>query len=238
MPQTIARIYASQEAANAALNDLRGRGFTAHIIQAGGESGIDAITRAGIDRAHAEIYSDHIQRGETLVVVEPPPFGQAGSATSILESHNPLKIDLPAVEATQQGGTWDWYSPTPLSSWLGWQVLLDDPTPLSTSLNQPVLKAEPTSSKTLDGIRELSAEAAPLSSKLGIPLLFENPAPLSARFGWRLLLDKAALLSERFGWPVLLDGPTLLSSKLGWRVLLDNPAPLSSALGLKVLTRD
>jgi hypothetical protein len=236
MPQTIARIYASQEAANAAVTELRERGVKAQVIQAAGNPGIDAMIGAGVDRAHAMIYSEHIQHGETLVAVE-PLFGRAGPAGHILESHKPVTIDLPAAEVPPYA-TWDWNSPTPLSTWMGWPVLLDDPTPLSTYVKQPVLKAEPATSKTQDQIRTQSLDSAPLSSKLGLPLLSENPAPLSTRFGWRLLLKRAAPLSEKFGWRILLDDAAPVSKKFGWPVLLDNPTPLSSALGWKILCRD
>lgn len=269
MTQTIARMYASQDAANAAVNELHEHGFKADATPAApqprrvqsedagspddttppaepvaspADPGIDAIMNAGVEREHARIYSERIQSGEVLVVVVDPPFGFAKTALDILDSHNPVAVDLPVAEVTQAGRTqagrtWDWRSPTPLSSWLGWRVLSDDPTPLSNYLNRPVLKAEPASSRTLEGIRKQSGDAAPLSSKLGMAPLSENPAPLSAKFGWRLLSEKAAPLSERFGWRTLSNNPTPLSTKFGWRVLSDNPTPLSSKLGWKVLSR-
>jgi hypothetical protein len=256
MPQTIARIYANQEAATAAVQELRERGFNADAIHAvaqpeAAETTLDgagtpsdpvreSITQAGVAPEHVRIYAEHVHHGAVLVVVIDPPFGFARAAMSILDSHNPTDVDLPqaapspAATTVNTGTTWR--SAAPLSYWLGWRVLSDDPTPLSNLLNQPVLKPEPESSPTLERIRQRSRDAAPLSAKVEMPVLSDNPAPLSAKFSWRLLSEKAAPLSERFGWRLLSDDPTPLSTRFGWRTLSDNPTPLSSFLGWKVLS--
>jgi hypothetical protein len=252
MPQTIARIYGNQEAAAAAVRELRERGFNADAIHSvaqpeapettleGAGTPSDAvresIMQAGVAPEHARIYAEHVSRGAVLVVVVDPPFGFARAAMNILDSHNPTEVDLPQAAPPPAAAATTWRSATPLSSWLGWRVLSDDPAPLSNLLNQPVLKSEPESSPTLERIRQQSRDAAPLSAKVGMPVRLDNPAPLSARFGWRLLLEKAAPLSERFGWRLLWDDPTPLSTRFGWRTLSDNPTPLSSCIGWKVLS--
>ena len=263
MSLSIARMYRSQDEADAVAKELRQNGFNPEVIHAGaqpaamapaseGQAGDpvrDAIRQAGVARKPAEIFAEHVRRGEALVILE-PLFGAGRAATSILDSHDPVEIDLPeeVFETVRPDPA------APLSSWFGWRVLLNDPTPLSNYLKQPVLKSEPASSATLDRIRRESEDPAPLSAKIKMPLLSDNPAPLSSKAGWRLLLEKAAPLSERAGWRVLLDtaaplskrmgrrvlldDPAPLSNKFGWRLLSDNPAPLSSWLGLRTLSKE
>jgi hypothetical protein len=247
MPQTIARLYRTQHAANAAVNELRERGLTAEAIRAKAQPAADSetpasaptadpvietILKTGVPREHAAIYAEGVERGEILVVVIDPPFGYALVATTILDSHDPISVNLPAVAAggltsastTASGTTTNpslWHSATPLSSWLGLRVLSDDPTPLSTYVGRPAIKPQEASSATLDNIRRQSKDAAPLSAKIGLSVLSDDPAPLS----------KSA------GWSVLSDDPAPLSKAIGWRTLLDDPAPLSTWLGWKVLSR-
>jgi hypothetical protein len=258
MPQTIARIYRNQPAAAEAVNELRERGFNAEAIgarpqpepteqtgataEATPDATMEQILKAGVPREHARVYAEGVSRGEVLVVVIDPLFGTAATAIAILDSHDPLAVELPAAgpspTTAAPAGSTDWYSAAPLSSWLGWKVLLDDPAPLSTFLNQPVLKQEPAPSTTLDGIRRQSADATPLSGKIGMSVLSDDPAPLSRMLGWQLLSQVAAPLSQRAGWKLLSDDPALLSTKLGWRTLLHNPTPLSSLLGWRTLSKN
>ncbi len=255
MSLTIARIYPNQEAANAAADELRESGFSPEIIQAGGEAAapetipegsaadtagkqadpvLDSIIKAGVGREHAGIYAQHVHRNQVLVLVE-PPFGFGKAVTAILDRHHPVEVNLPEVQYPYSSArTWD--PAAPLSSWMGWRVLLDDPAPLSNYLKRPVLKPEPASSPTLARIRQRSNDPAPLSAKIGMSALDDNPTPLSTKIGWRVLLDKAAPLSERLGWRLLSDTAAPLSERFGWRLLLNNPAPLSSWLGWRTLS--
>jgi len=247
MPQTIARLYRTQQAASAAVTELRERGLNAEAIRATAPPApselpaetvgttaapvIETILKAGIPRDHARIYAEGVERGEVLVVVIDPPFGFALAATAILDSHNPIEVALPAASspgyatsttAAASGTTTNpsiWQSATPLSSWLGLRVLSDDPTPLSTYLGRPAIKTDTSSSQTLDNIRRQSEDAAPLSKKIGMSVLSEDPAPLSKSAGWSLLSDDPAPLSTKLGWRTLLDDPAPLSTWLGWRVL-------------------
>lgn len=267
MPQTIARMYGSQDNATAAAKELQERGFAAdavHVIgpqpsastQAGADASTDtlrtSIEQTGLPAEHAKIYADHVRQGQVLVTVY-PPFGFALTATNILDSHDPIAMDLPAAAYVPASAkTWD--PAAPLSSALGWRVLLSDPTPLSSYFKWPTIKREDTVSTSRDAIRKQSDDPAPLSRKIGMPVLSDNPAPLSSKIGIRVLSDdptplsskagirvlseKAAPLSDKLGWRTLLDNPAPLSTKLGWRLLLDNPAPLSSWLGWRVLIKD
>jgi len=261
----INRIYASQETASAVVKELQEHGFSSDAVQVvarpaeastpgdadpsdAGPSGASpaseaimaSLTTAGIGPAAARVYAERISRGEVLVTVN-PPFGYARLAEQILDSHDPVQVDVP--EAASPAATsiaaperlWD--NPAPLSAALGLRVLLSDPTPLSNWLKRPTLKPEPATSTTLESIRRQSNDPAPLSGKLGLPTLSDNPAPLSTKAGWKLLSEKAAPLSEKLGWRVLKDDPAPLSSKLGWRTLSRDPTPLSSLLGLPVLLK-
>jgi hypothetical protein len=252
MPQTIARIYRTQQAANAAVKELRERSFNAEAIRArpqpapsestepaattavaATDTTLESILKAGVPREHARIYAEGVSRGEVLVVVIDPPFGFASAANAILDSHGPIAVNLPevgpsaglATSTTASGTTTNasiWESATPLSSWLGWKVLSDDPTPLSTYMGRPALKTDPSPSPTLDNIRRQSTDAAPLSTKVGLSVLSDDPAPLSKRAGWSVLSDDPAPLSKKFGWRTLLDDPAPLSTMLGWKVLSRN----------------
>ena len=241
MPQPIARLYANQTAATSAVAELKARGFqddAIHLVAAADQAPAgtaiqESITNAGISPEHAKIYADGVHHGQALVIVN-PPFGAARTATDILQSFDPVEVDLPAETAT--ASTAGWNSATPFSSWLGYRVLLSDPAPLSNYMNWSILKAEPESSQTLDGIRKQSDDPAPFSSKIGMPTIADEPAPLSSKFGWQTLWSKAAPLSERLGWRTLSDDPAPLSSKLGWSSLSSNPTPLSSALGWSSLS--
>ncbi len=277
MPQTIARMYSRQETAEAVVKELQERGIVADDIvvvtrpaaaqsespettasptTTGTDPILASIMETGVPPAHASIYAERVRQGDVLVAVC-PPFGYGLPATQIMDSHDPIAVDLPEAAPVGPGtrsaatsGAISGATPgtttstrvrddaTPLSSALGLRVLLSDPAPLSNYLNWRTLKPEPNSSTTLESIRRQSNDAAPLSGKVGMSVLSDNPAPLSNKAGWRTLSPEPAPLSRKLGWRLLSDDPAPLSNKLGWRVLLDNPTPLSSLLGLKVLSKD
>lgn len=249
MAQTIARIYANQDTAQAALTALRDRGFRAdatHLIarpetpegtspdaEAPHDPVLAAITKIGVAPQHAGIYAERVHRGEALVAVE-AQFGTAQFATTVLEGANPVSVTLPEVEYSS--GV-NWVSAAPLSSALGIPVLLPDATPLSNLLKWPSLKREPASSASLASIQKQSREAAPLSRSLKLPLLSGNAAPLSEALKWTTVFNDPAPLSEKTKLPVLSDNPAPLSTSFRLAVLSNNPAPLSSLLKLPVLSK-
>ncbi len=233
MPAPIASVFKTRTAAKAAAADLQTRGFAddaIHLVTKPTRKPPSAVTpsdpvltsilKAGVLPAHAATYAECVYEGKALVVVH-PPFGLAASAVSALQHHKPIEVHMPEAESTsipQKTGI-DWTSATPLSSWLGWKVLLNSPTPLSDWMNKPTLKPDPASSPTLDSIRKQSSDPTPLSSKLGWPVLSSDASPLSKKFGWNLLSDKATPLSDKFGWKVTSDDPHPLSSRFGWPLL-------------------
>ena len=233
MTAPIISVFKNRTIARAAAKDLLARGFATGSVEVIAKPSrksaiaisladpvVQAIIAAGVHMNPAQDYAERVYQGESLVVVR-PPFGIAVSAADVLQQRNPIEVTVPQVESTHTPRTSgiDWTSPTPLSSWLGWRVLLDNPAPLSTWLNKATLKPEPASSPTLDSIRRQSAEPTPLSSKFGWRLLSDNPSPLSSKFGWDLLKNSPTPLSDKFGWKVTSDDPTPLSSRFGWPLL-------------------
>jgi hypothetical protein len=251
MTQAISRLYASPANAAAAAADLKENGFSDDAITviapaASDDALVASIVEAGVPTAHAPTYAEGLGRGETLVSVR-APFGFATTATEIMDKHGPSETDLPDDGYEQPARD----PAAPLSSALGWKVLLDDPTPLSTFLGWATLSTRRTPPKP---DHELVDDPAPFSRKVGMDVLSDKPAMLSGHFGWRLLSDDPAPLSKRlgwpvlskeqqppatrFGWPLLLDEPAPLSKRFGWRVLSDEPAPLSKRFGWRVLSSD
>ncbi|HKM61826.1 MAG TPA: hypothetical protein VJY39_04985 [Acidisphaera sp.] len=234
---TVIRLFDSREKATAAVEELK-RSLSAkyiRVVPADGElppattaAAEGSLIKAEVPSTSAKTYADALRKGGTVVAVS-PPFGFGATATKVLNKHGGVDLGAPAerYSAAPAG------SAAPLSSALGWPVLLDDPTPLSNKFGWSVLSHKQTPDITLS----------------------DEPAPLSNRFGWKVLSDKQtpsielmdepAPLSKRFGWPVLsdkqtpsielMDNPAPLSSALGWKLLSNNPAPLSSMFGWKVL---
>ena len=189
---------------------------SAHSVSKSADPVLTSILAAGVSPNQASIYAEGVRRGEVLVAVQ-PLFGRAQSATTILDSFDPIAVALPEAEPASVAAR---DAAAPLSSALGMKVLSSDPTPLSSWLKWRTLMPELRSSPALEGIRKRSGDAAPLSNKLGMSVLSAKAAPLSARFGWRVLSDNPAPLSTWRGWRLLSNNPTPLSSLLGWRVLL------------------
>jgi hypothetical protein len=150
-----------------------------------------------------------IRDGGSVVSVM-PPWGTAQRATQILNSFETIDAGLPDVEGdgsaskmTRARSAVDWAAATPLSSKLGWPVLLNDPAPLSSYFNWSMLVER----------------ASPLSNWLKWPVLLDNAAPFSKWLNRPVLSDKASPFSDWLKWPVLLNNPTPLSTKLGVRTL-------------------
>ena len=244
MTQIISRIYEVRENADAAAADLRKAGFDGRDINLVASTGANLagpaeapaddvtarIKQGGVVGTHVDTYADRIGRGETLVSVV-AHFGYAAMATAILEKHGPADTGLP-----EQG-----YEKTPpdpaapLSSALGWRVLLDDPAPLSSALRLPLLFTRRPRRKSG---AELVDDPAPFSRAVKRPVLTDRPTILSSRFGWRVLWGGPAPLSARLGVPVLSKEQKLPRARFGLPLLSDHPAPLSSLLGLRLLLED
>ena len=241
MTQIISRSYERREDAEAAAEELRKAGYDGRDVNlvgpgpdgAGGAAGEDLLARikqGGVVGGHADTYAERIGRGETLVSVV-AHFGYALQATTILEKHGPAHTGLPEQDYERMPPD----PAAPLSSKMGWRVLLDDPAPLSRALRLPLLTRR-------QGPRRadvtLVDDPAPFSRAIKQPVLTERPTILSSRFGWRVLLGDPAPLSRRTGMPVLSKEQSPPPARMGLPLLSDNPAPLSSLLGLRVLSQE
>jgi hypothetical protein len=205
MTQTISRIYQLRADADAAATELRTTGFADDDInlvspsETSDEEILAAIQRGGVVATYADAYLVGIKRGETLISVQ-AAFGCAALVTTILEKHRPVDTGL-----GDQGYEKKPQDPAaPLSSALGWTVLLHNPTPLSSWLRLPVLSAHrPAKSRP----SALAGNAAPFSKASKLPVLTHRPAILSSLFGWKLLSNDPAPLSRLLGWRVLSSDP-------------------------------
>lgn len=228
MPVTVSRIYDSPGKAAGAVNELKSSGFSEGDlteISSAGPDTLGAITAAGVSSADAAVYAEAVGRGNALVICR-PLFGWASKAASILDSHGPVAVELPAEQTTKAKpaatpSSTSWTGPAPLSARFGWTVLLDDPAPLSKKFGWRVLSDDPT----------------PLSKKFGWGIGAPKPDPLSSKLGLRVLSDNPAALSSKFSWSLLSDNPAPLSSRFNLRVLSDKATPLSDWLNFAVLKK-
>ena len=241
MTQIISRVYDARGDAEAAAAELAQAKYDKrdiHLIgpdaagaDAGGDDSLlDRLKQAGITGSHADTYAERIRQGGTLLSVA-AYFGKAAMVTAVLDKHGPAETGL-----AEQGYEKVPADPAaPLSSYLGWRVLLDDPAPLSKALRLPTLTRQRTRRRP---DAALADNPAPFSRAIKQPVLTNRPAILSARFGWRVLWDNAAPLSRRIGMPVLSREQKLPGARLGLPLLSRNAAPFSRLLGLKVLSND
>ena len=235
MTQTISRLYTDPANAEAAIADLKQAGFDHDLIHHVTPGHDPDETRAAILRAgnfglHARHFAERLGQGDTLVSFQ-APFGRAALATRILERHGPAKNDL-----GEQGYDHPPRDPAaPLSSALGWNVLLHDPAPLSALLGLKVLSNDkPIPKRTT----KLIDDPAPLSHAINAPLLTERPAILSDRAGWPVLSENPAPLSNKLGWQTLTREQTPPARRFGLSLISNDPAPFSRLLGLKLLSND
>jgi hypothetical protein len=225
MPVTVSRIYDTPGKAAGVVDELKRSGFSEGDlteISAGGPDTVGAITAAGVSSTHAPVYAEAVGRGNALVICR-PLFGWAAKAASIMDSHGPVAVELPAEQTAAKSAptSTSWTGPAPLSARFGWRVLYDDPAPLSKKFGWRVLSDDPT----------------PLSKKLGWGIGSHNPDPLSSKLGLRVLSDAPAALSSKFGWNLLSDNPAPLSSRFNLKVLSDKATPLSDWLNFAVLKK-
>lgn len=240
MSDLIVRVYETEQQAKSVVKKLKDAGFADDAIvqlapaPAEGEEGAPKKSKAG--GPLAALYAEQLQQGRSLVGVR-AAFGQGMAATNILESGNPLAVELP--EAPESAKAKD----TPAAA------DFSDATPFSRALNMPVLKRNsPTLFSDYVGWSVEPSKRHYLTTKLAdahmavsasfMPLLSSIAAPFSSKVGMRVLSDNATPLSSKANMDVLKDDPTPLSSKFNLRVLSDNPAPLSSKVGMKLLSKD
>ncbi len=222
----VGRVYDSEAKAREAVNRITGAGYSDRFTSLYTEpkeseeataKAIVASHEAGdLPLNHAMVYARQVHQGRALLLAT-PPFSHGSYITGLMDDAGSLELDepLPAPPSRLD-------SPSPLSDFLGWPVLLkDEPSPLSTKL----------------GLSPLSHGLTRCSRWFGGPLT--KPGwTFSSKIGWRLKSDNPTPLSSMFGLKLLSDNPTPLSSLLGWRLLVDDPAPLSRRVGKKLAEHD
>lgn len=235
MTTPIVRLYASEQKARDAYNQLRENGFpesstvlvtpgTAAAAPAEGEApatststSLSSAVRAGqILGPLAPACAERLDKGRSLVATL-PAFGMSERAAAILDACKPVDTDVDLRPARDP-----WGQAAPFSASLYWRVLsTGKPAPFSSAIGMPTLSSS-RSSTTLSSGRTLGAVMPELisskfafSSLLGLPLLSRK----------RVMLGFMAIIPRRGNWRL----------SFGLPLLSRNPAPFSSLLSLPVL---
>jgi len=129
----IVRLYASAQAASAAVDKVKAEGFLSDLITVVSESAgspdavAAAIAAAYVLKNEAKIYAQGVKQGRMLVIVR-APLGTGGRVEKLLDSAGP--IDSGYVEPIVRSNVWD--DAAPLSSALfGAPTVLKSDMPLS-----------------------------------------------------------------------------------------------------------
>jgi hypothetical protein len=191
MSQTINRMFATAEQANAAAAALRSDRFNrfdeVHVTSAAASGAttdeiVAALMKACVIKWEARILAVGIKSGGSLVTVH-APFGSAVAATQELERHGPIESGLPPY--VDDLVPWD--EAAPLSSALSMPVLVSDNASFSSFWGLPMLtRGQGTTSAAL-GWPEISRTSGPFTGTFGMALLSRNPTPLSSMIGLPLL---------------------------------------------------
>lgn len=132
MSKPIVRLYASVQAASAAVDVLKAEGFTSDLISVVTESAgssdavAAAIAKAFVLKSEAKIYAAGVKGGSALVIVR-APFGTGGQVGDLLDSCGP--IDSGFEEPIVRTNMWD--ESAPISSALQMPTLSKSELPLS-----------------------------------------------------------------------------------------------------------
>jgi hypothetical protein len=100
MTTIITRLFSNTAAAQAAVNDLLGRGHSEDYIdiitQDGNGAAADRMRAARVSSAAAAAYAGPVSQGNALVVVQAPfnPVGAARHAIRVLDKHPSLKVGV------------------------------------------------------------------------------------------------------------------------------------------------
>jgi hypothetical protein len=195
--QTINRLYANEDSARKASDELKRRGFAdVHVFAppsrgedgapaATAESLVDGMLKAFIERSHAAVLARHVSEGASLVTVH-APFTGGLKAISILDRHGPTGSGVP--EPTYPSYAWD--NEHPFSSAFGLRLLATCEHPFEAITGIPSLIR--TSYAAMG--RPKPDNPAPFSAALGLPVLSKEPAPLSSFFKLPLLTHSKHVL--------------------------------------------
>ncbi|MBA4132307.1 MAG: hypothetical protein C0519_12890 [Hyphomicrobium sp.] len=195
--QTISRLYATEENARKAWDELKRRGFAdVHLFTppprgedgapagASAESLLDGMTKAYIARSDAAILARRVGEGASLVTVH-APFTGGLKATTIVDRHGPIESGIP--EPASPSYAWD--DEHPFSSAFRLPLLTKCEHPFEFIFGLPSLIK--TSYAT--GGRPQPDNPAPFSAALGLPVLSNEPAPLSSFFKFPVLTKSGPL---------------------------------------------
>jgi hypothetical protein len=189
----IVRLYATSQAARAAVANLKRWGFEDELINvvdasstppanapasaASDDPVLSAILSGYVLKAHAVAYAREVRAGRTLVSLR-APFGVGGVAEELLDEAGPAPSPVKTSEALP---TWD--DAAPFSSAFGLPTTVRAAAPFSTFWVLPTLTRRSRTLCSALGIPELSGS----SFIFGSPSLSRSPAPFSSMLKLPLL---------------------------------------------------
>ena len=196
------RLYESETQAHDAVSQLRkenlylGKGSMAIVSAETDDDEPDLFDELPL--SYRRLITDNVQRGRSAVVVK-PGFGFAARVDEILDSYDPVDVEMPQHKASR---------PAPLSDYLGIPTLADMkprarliPRPSGTSFGIALLSNKPTPFSSLFGLKVLSK--GPRNSSFGFPLLAKPKSHWTSSFGLPLLTKPKRSWSRSFGLPLL-----------------------------------
>ena len=161
-------------------------------------TGAEPALFAELPLPYRRLITENVQRGRVAVLVK-PAFGFGARAKAVLDSCNPVDVEMPEYKAPQ---------PAPLSEFLGIPVLTD---------TKPRARLIPRPSGTSFGFGLLSTNPAPLSSLLGLKVLSNGPG--NSSFGLPLLSKPKSHWTSSFGLPLLSKSQSRWTSSFGLPLL-------------------
>jgi hypothetical protein len=189
----IVRLYATSEAAKAAVANLKRWGFEDELINvvhsgstppanapasaASDDPVLSAILSGYVLKEHAKVYAQEVRAGRTLVSIQ-APFGVGGVAEDLLDEAGPVAS---AVKTSEGLPSWD--DGAPFSSALGLPTIVRSSAPFSSFWVLPTLTRRGGTLSSALGLPELSGS----SFVFGSPSLSRSPAPFSSMLGLPLL---------------------------------------------------
>jgi hypothetical protein len=195
--QTISRLYASEENARKAWDELKRRGFAdIHLftpsprgedgaaVSGSAESLVDGMVKAFILRSHAAVYARRVGEGASLVTVH-APFSGGHKATTIVDRHGPIDSGISEPVSPSYG----WDEEHPFSSAFRLPLLTRCEHPFEEIVGLPSLIKTNYASMG----RPKPDNPAPFSAMLGLPVLSNEPAPLSSFFKFPILMKSTPL---------------------------------------------